>query len=137
MEKNMKKFIGLLSLSSILFISACSVSVDTPAQEQDIAEETQEVEQNTVLIELIDGSEEVFIQESIDFSDGDSLMDVMKSNFHISEEGGFISSINEFEIIPEENIFLGYDINGEMGLDSADELILEDGDEILWKLMEF
>ena len=61
----------------------------------------------------------------------------MEENFNTVIEDGFLESIDEFENDPSNNIFIVYDINGEMGIEPVEDLILQDGDTVLWKRMEF
>ncbi|MBU7014499.1 MAG: DUF4430 domain-containing protein [Theionarchaea archaeon] len=53
------------------------------------------------------------------------------------EEGGFVTSINGIEQNPSENIYWIYYVNGELGQVGAADYVVEEGDEITWKLEKF
>ena len=121
-------------VASALFVTGC---VNTVEEEPVAIENSEQIEQIEVHILLKDVDDEVYINEKIEVEEGSTLSEVMEENFNTVIEDGFLESINEFENDPSNNIFIVYDINGEMGIEPVEDLILQDGDKVLWKRMEF
>lgn len=130
----MKKFLRLFMVASALLVTGC---VNTIEEEPVAIEHSEEVEQIEVHILLKDVDDEMYINERIEVGKGSTLSEVMEENFNTVIEDGFLESIDEFENDPSNNIFIVYDINGEMGIEPVEDLILQDGDKVLWKRMEF
>lgn len=130
----MKKFLRLFMVASALLVTGC---VNTVEEEPVAIEHSEEVEQIEVRILLKDVDDEMYINERIEVEEGSTLSEVMEENFNTVIEDGFLVSIDEFENDPSSNIFIVYDINDEMGTEPVEDLILQDGDKVLWKRMEF
>lgn len=130
----MKKFLRLFMVASVLLVTGC---VNTVEEEPVAIEHSEEVEQIEVRILLKDVDDEMYINERIEVKEGSTLSEVMEENFNTIIEDGFLVSIDEFENDPSNNIFIVYDINNEMGTEPVEDLILQDGDKVLWKRMEF
>ncbi len=131
---NLKKFLRLFMVASALLVTGC---VNTVEEEPVAIEHSEEVEQIEVHILLKDVDDEMYINERIEVEEGSTLSEVMEENFNAVIEDGFLVSIGEFENDPSNNIFIVYDINDEMGIEPVEDLILQDGDKVLWKRMEF
>lgn len=121
-------------VASALLATGC---VNTVEEEPVAIVHSQEVEQIEVLILLKDVDNEIYINERIKVEEGSTLSETMEENFDTVIEDGFLVSIDEFENDPSSNIFIVYDINDEMGTEPVEDLILQDGDKVLWKRMEF
>lgn len=119
---------------SALLVTGC---VNTVEEEPVAIEHSEEVEQIEVHILLKDVDGEMYINERIEVEEGSTLSEIMEENFNTVIEDGFLVSIDEFENDPSNNIFIVYDINDEMGTEPVEDLILQDGDKVLWKRMEF
>ena len=130
----MKKFLSLFMVASALLATGCANTVE---EEPVAIEHSEEVEQIEVRILLKDVDDEMYINERIEVEEGSTLSEVMEENFNTVIEDGFLVSIDEFENDPSNNIFIVYDINNEMGTEPVEDLILQDGDKVLWKRMEF
>lgn len=130
----MKKFLRLFMVASALLVTGC---VNTVEEEPVAIEHSEDVEQIEVRILLKDVDDEMYINERIEVEEGSTLSEVMEENFNAVIEDGFLVSIGEFENDPSNNIFIVYDINDEMGIEPVEDLILQDGDKVLWKRMEF
>lgn len=131
---DLKKFLRLFMVASALLVTGC---VNTVEEEPVAIEHSEEVEQIEVHILLKDVDDEMYINERIEVEERSTLSEVMEENFNTVIEDGFLVSIDEFENDPSNNIFIVYDINGEMGIEPVEDLILQDGDKVLWKRMEF
>ena len=131
---DLKKFLRLFMVASALLVTGC---VNTVEEEPVAIEHSEDVEQIEVRILLKDVDDEMYINERIEVEEGSTLSEVMEENFNAVIEDGFLVSIGEFENDPSNNIFIVYDINDEMGIEPVEDLILQDGDKVLWKRMEF
>lgn len=121
-------------VASALLVTGC---VNTVEEEPVAIERSEEVEQIEVHILLKDVDDEMYIDEVIEVKEGSKLSEIMEEKFDTVIEDGFLVSIGEFENDPSNNIFIVYDINDEMGTEAVEDLILQDGDKVLWKRMEF
>ena len=118
-----KLLIAMILTTGILF--AC----DTGDSEQ----ETAQTEQAEVQVEIIisqEHGEEVLEEEAFNVEEGTNLMEVLKNNFDIEDEGGFINSINGVKAEAGEPYFWSIQINGEDAVVGAEDYIIEDGDQI-------
>lgn len=118
-----KLLIAMILTTGILF--AC----DTGDSEQ----ETAQTEQAEVQVEIIisqEHGEEVLEEEAFAVEEGTNLMEVLKNNFDIEDEGGFINSINGVNAEDGEPYFWSIQINGEDAVVGAEDYIIEDGDQI-------
>jgi len=107
-----------------------AASTDGPAEqteENDVSEQNED----TVLITIsIDEGSEYVDEKEIPIEEGDILMDVMKQNFYVEEEGGFITSIERVSAEEDEEKGWIFFINGEMAMVGAEEYELSPGEEI-------
>jgi hypothetical protein len=93
--------------------------------------------ENTVRAFLtIENGGAVTCEENI--PEGSTVFDVMTAcNIPFEEEGGFVTSINGVSQDATANMYWIYYVNGEMPAVGAGEYIVQDGDEITWKLESF
>src|SRR5690625_4866575 len=72
-------------------------TTENPTNEAENAAETdQNNEEQEEIVHFtlsIDEGDEVITEKEVPISEGDLLMDVLKANFDVEEEGGFITSI--------------------------------------------
>lgn len=84
------------------------------------------------------GEEEDILSEDIEFHEGDTITHLLETHFDAEmDEEGFVHSIEGVENNPDEGLFWVYDLNGEMGLESAEEYEVQEDDLIEWILMGF
>ena len=130
--------IGIV-FAAILLLAGCGAdggSGEDDASMNDTAEQTEEndaAEQNedTVLITIsIDEGSEYVDEKEIPVEEGDILMDVMKENFYVEEEEGFITSIERVSADEDEEKGWIFYVNGEMAMAGAEEYELSPGEEI-------
>lgn len=70
--------------------------------------------------------------------EGSTVFDLMTAcGIPFEEEGGFVTSINGISQDKEAGSYWIYYINGEMGQVGAGEYIVQEGDQITWKLEKF
>ncbi|WP_122646084.1 DUF4430 domain-containing protein [Enterococcus mediterraneensis] len=126
----MKKVVGILMVMIVgIILSGCS---DNPQDAQESASTEQTVQAKVEVILKEDDKE--ISSKSIDFKDGDSLYDVMKNNFEIKDDNGFITSIDGHTQNQDQQKYWMYTVNGEEATTGAKELKVKNGDEIVFNL---
>jgi|SRR5699024_7417799 len=135
----MKRFLMLLStiLFTVGLLLGCSSTEESAPEESSAAneEDASEVAEETITVTISkDEGEEVIAEEEIEIDEGDILMDVMKDNFDIEEDGGFINSIDGVAPEEDEEKSWIYSVNDEMAMVGADEYELEADDDVVFDL---
>ena len=86
-------------------------------------------------IELIEDGES-FKKETLNFNEGEKLLDVMKRNLEVEEKDGFITSIDGHTQDEGSKKYWLYTVNGEMAEVGANQFELHDKDEVVFTLEE-
>lgn len=73
----------------------------------------------------------------VNFEDETTMFSLMEAYLDALEEEGFVYSIDGVEQDADAGMYWVYDLNGEMGLESAVEYEMQDGDLVEWKLESF
>lgn len=135
----MKKFIQLLFtlvLAAGLLLGCSNDTTEetdnTSTENQTQSEETQEQAVHITISE--DNGEEVLSEKDIEIEEGAILMDVLKDNYEIEEDGGFITGIDGVTAEDGEEKYWMYEVNGEMAEVGANEYELEAGDDVVFDL---
>ncbi|MFJ6411680.1 DUF4430 domain-containing protein [Terribacillus sp. AE2B 122] len=128
----MKK--ALHMLSALLLTAGVLAGCGTEEQPQQNQQAEQQAEQQ-VTVTLSEDGEEISSKE-VSFEKGDILLDVMKENFDIEEDGGFITSIDGHAQDANTNKYWLFTVNEEMSPVGANEVELKDGDEVIFNLQE-
>ncbi|WP_217984676.1 DUF4430 domain-containing protein [Terribacillus saccharophilus] len=128
----MKK--ALHMLSALLLAAGILAGCGTAEQPQQNQQAEQQTEQQ-VTVTLSEDGEEISSKE-VSFEEGDILLDVMKENFEIEEDGGFITSIDGHAQDANANKYWLFTVNEEMSPVGANEVELKDGDEVVFNLQE-
>jgi len=131
----MKKFIQgiMIVFASIVLLVGCSSS-----EESEIENGTDQSDEGTVVIIVSEEeADEVYSEKEIAIDEDEILMDVMKENYDIDEEEGFINSIDG--IAPEEGEEKAwiYSVNGEDAMVGAAEYELSFDDEVVFDLQSW
>jgi len=82
----------------------------------------------------IDEGDEVITEKEVSIAEGDLLMDVLKANFDVEEEGGFITSIEGVSPDEGEEKSWMFFVNDEMATTGAEEVELNPGDQVNFDL---
>lgn len=142
MRKWLLKLGSLVMVVSLLF--GCSNTGDeaTPSQNtQPEANEEQinnESEEDVVTITIsVDRGEEIVAEKEVPVEAGSILMDVLKENFTIEEEGGFIQAIEGISQDADEGKYWLYFVNDEEATVGAHEYELLPGDRITFDLQSW
>lgn len=84
-------------------------------------------------IELIEDGES-FKKETLNFNEGEKLLDVMKRNLEVEEKDGFITSIDGHMQDEDSKKYWLYTVNGKMAEVGANQFELRDRDEVVFTL---
>lgn len=128
----MKKALHLLS--ALLLAAGILAGCGTTEQQEQNQQAEQQTEQQ-VTVTLSEDGEEISSKE-VSFEEDDILLDVMKENFEIEEDAGFITSIDGHSQNKDENKYWLFTVNGEMSPVGANEVELKDGDEVVFNLQK-
>ncbi|PAF38995.1 hypothetical protein CHH58_04540 [Terribacillus saccharophilus] len=121
-------------LSVLLLAAGILAGCGTAEQPQQNQQAEQQTEQQ-VTVTLSEDGEEISSKE-VSFEEGDNLLDVMKENFEIEEDGGFITAIDGHAQDANANKYWLFTVNEEMSPVGANEVELKDGDEVVFNLQE-
>jgi Tfp pilus assembly protein PilV len=125
----MKK--ALHMLSALLLAAGILAGCGTTEQSQ---QNNQQAEQQATITLTEDGQE--ISSEEVTFEEGANLMDVMKENFEVEEEGGMITSIEGHSQDKGANKWWLFTVNGEMAPVGAADTELSDEDEVAFNLQK-
>lgn len=136
-----KKIFSISLLCSILFlISACSTPKTTTESVSDstVASEMKKETGDKINVSVrIDAEDKNIAEKDLEVSSGASLMDIMKDNFEVIDEGGFITSIEGVEQKAKDNLFWTYKINDEEVMTGAEDTTLNEGDKVVFTYAQF
>ncbi|WP_164668730.1 DUF4430 domain-containing protein [Virgibacillus doumboii] len=114
------------------------VETNNQNEESTSGENTEEQNEDTVRITISKGNGDEYLNEKeIEIEEGAILMEVMKNNFELKEDGGFITSIEGVAAKESEKTFWAIMVNGEMAQVGAKELKLSPGDEVTLDLQSY
>lgn len=131
----MKKGLSyLLAIILAIGVLAGCGTTETP-ETNGSTPETQEVNEDVIKVTISkDEGEEILSEKEIAIEEGAILMDVLKENFDIEEDGGFITSIDGVAPEEGEQVAWMYFVNDEMAMVGAAEYELSPGDEVTFDL---
>ena len=134
-RQSMKKMnLLFLTILGVLTISGCATNTpETKNTSSNESSTSQAIAQTTATIVMTVDGKEVENKE-VSFNEGDVLYDVMTANFEIEDQDGFINSIDGQAQDESAGKYWMYDLNGEMALEGAKDLVLKSGDTVLFKL---
>lgn len=127
----MSKWI-LLMVTTITLLMACASNEEVEEQDTQ-ASETGDI---TIIISE-EEADEVYSEDEISIEEDAILMDVMKDNYDIEEEEGFIHSIDGIAAEEDEQKAWIYTVNGEEALVGAAEYELSIDDEVVFDLQSW
>lgn len=122
----MKKIAKLFVLFLSFFLVACSYVKDQTANGNQA--------KNDNYLRLIVKEDTNTIDEKVPFKKGDTVMDVLKANYKVEEEKGFIKSIDNYQQDEKKQIYWFFKINDKMAPKAADTLPVKKGDKIYFYL---
>lgn len=130
----MKKFILGLVLSSFLMVGAgCSTNNETTTVSTNSSQEQTAMK---VTLTLVEDEKEITSKE-VEVSEKESVLDILKANFEVKEDSGFVTSIDGKEQDAKANKYWMYYINDKEADKGAADMTVSDSDKIEWRLNEF
>lgn len=147
MKMNKRLLTSILSILTVLFIvTGCAANndnneaVNNNAVNENTngsANENNEVNDAQIEVEFTiskDDGEEVLETKTIEVDEGAFVLDVLKENFDVEEEGGFVTSIEGVNDDPDNQLSWMYFVNDEMAMVGAAEYELEADDQVTFDL---
>lgn len=144
---NKRLLTSILSILTVLFIvTGCAANndnneaVNNNAVNENTngsANENNEVNDAQIEVEFTiskDDGEEVLETKTIEVDEGAFVLDVLKENFDVEEEGGFVTSIEGVNDDPDNQLSWMYFVNDEMAMVGAAEYELEADDQVTFDL---
>lgn len=126
----MKKIISVLFVfMSIITLSGCQSPSSTTSSTTNVSEEKI---QNVTVSLSKDGKE--FESKDISAKQGQTLMDIMKDNFEIEQEDGFITAINDVKQDTQNSKYWMFTVNDEVPSEGAEDITLSNNDKINFNL---
>lgn len=126
----------ILLASSALLVTACGSSSQEADSKPTTSTESSVVE-TTVSVSFSfeeDEKELADLAKETDVQEGQSVLEALKDNYEVVEEGGLVSSIEGHEQVEKESKYWLYTVNDEQPTVGASDYILEEGDEVKWSL---
>lgn len=126
----------ILLVSSALLVTACGSSSQEADSTSTISTESSAIE---AMISVSfsfeeDGQGFTDLAKDVEVQEGQSVLEALKENYEVVEEGGLVSSIEGHEQIEKESKYWLYTVNDEQPTVGANDYILEEGDEVKWSL---
>lgn len=114
----MKKFFTtILAFFSLIALVACSPKTEEPTAE-------------TGHVQLIVQAEKGQTDERVEFTQGQTVLEILQANYDVEETNGMVTSIDGVAQDASKNIYWMYKVNDEMAAVGAGELEPKDGDKI-------
>ncbi|MGG5370170.1 DUF4430 domain-containing protein [Enterococcus sp. AZ196] len=133
-----KKILVFTLLASLLAFSGCTTkeadSTDKSTTKEEVS--SSKKAEVTSTITLLDGDKELSKKE-IAFKDGEKLFDVLEKNYEIEDDDGMISSIDGHAQDEKNKKYWVFTINDEQVNSGAKDVVLKDGDRVVFKLEQF
>ncbi|ADU28761.1 DUF4430 domain-containing protein [Evansella cellulosilytica] len=105
---------------------------------EDANENASANESDEVKVTIVNMRDETDAEEYLfAIDEGDTVMDVMESNFAIDNNNGFIEAIDGIYNAEGETYAWMYSVNGEQPTVGAEEYDLEAGDEVLFEFLNW
>ncbi|ASK63309.1 hypothetical protein CFK37_14670 [Virgibacillus phasianinus] len=111
-----------------------NVANNQPESSESNASDNENQEKMVTISVTKKKGEETVTKKEVPIEDGAILMDVMKKNFDLKEDGGFITTIEGIEAKKSEKMAWMYSINGESASVGASDLELTPGDSVNFDL---
>lgn len=130
----MKKFYWFSFIGCILLLLNGCTTIDSSkdANQQSKTEQTQQRQQTVTIFIQKDGKQ--LSSKTVPFKTGDSLLTVLKENFAIEEEQGFITSIDGHAQDKQKQKYWIFTIDGTSATKGAKETVLKKNQQIVFDL---
>ncbi len=130
-EKMKKALLVAAALMSLSVFAGCQSETNKNTEQTSSEQIAQHSAQVTI---KADGKETA--NQTVKFKDGDSLYEVMEQNFAIKADDGFITEIDGQKQDQQASKYWTFTINGEMATKGAKDIVLKNGDKVVFELAE-
>ena len=127
------------ALMALLAMGACTLAACSAGEEAPQAPSAS----MTVQVDVVSEVSDPFYSGAVELPEGATALDALEATgleyvVEDSQYGAFVSSVNGLAN-GETSATAGwmYELNGEVALESCDELTLSDGDSLTWEYSEF
>jgi hypothetical protein len=132
--RKMKNYLLTLVAALTLVLAGCADATNEANQNTNNSAPAQEQQENNLStsIKLTKEGEEVISEDTFEFEEGESLMDVMDRNFDLTTGfgGDFIVGIDGLGSEDEADYYWNISVNGESLMVGASDYTLEENDEV-------
>ncbi|RAP31043.1 hypothetical protein C2W64_00215 [Brevibacillus laterosporus] len=126
-----RKVCQIALLVALAMVSVMGCSNNDAAQ----SSATEEKVENKIVVEVsTDQGKTKMAEKTIQFKGEQTLYEVMKNNFKVEDDNGFITSIEDVKQNPAEKKYWLYEVNGAPAVKGAKDFKVKDGDVVKWDL---
>lgn len=123
----MKKLLTYLFLAlSLVTLATCGKNEATKLTSSTNNHQSKVQGQVTLILK----TEKESKKKSVEIQKGDTVLDVLEEVYPVQENDGFITEIDGISQDKDKGIYWMFDVNGKLGEKAANQLKVEDGDEI-------
>ncbi|MBM7642549.1 DUF4430 domain-containing protein [Streptococcus loxodontisalivarius] len=129
----MKKIfsLALLFVTSLVLV-ACGNGTATETSSSSSSSSSQVAKESFTLTIEVDGKQTA--EETLEFTEGQTLMEVLKANHEVEEKDGFITSIDGQAQDIAAGKYWMFEINGQMADKGANDIEVQKGDKVRFYL---
>lgn len=117
----------------LLFMTGCTTIGSSKEENQQSKTEQKQQKQQTVTVIIQEDSKQLS-KKSIPFKNGETLLTILKENFTLEEEQGFITSIDGRAQDKQKQKYWTFTINGKSATKGAKEIKLKQNQLIVFDL---
>ena len=122
----MKKILSYIVLAlSLVTLVACGKS-----EAAKLTRTSSQLSQSQGKVTLILKTEKESKKKAVNIQKGDTVLDVLEEVYPVQENDGFITEIDGISQDKDKGIYWMFDVNGKLGEKAANQLKVENGDEI-------
>ena len=122
----MKKILSYIVLAlSLVTIVACG-----KREAAKLSRTSSQQSQSQGKVTLILKTEKESKKKAVNIQKGDTVLDVLEEVYPVQENDGFITEIDGISQDKDKGIYWMFDVNGKLGEKAANQLKVENGDEI-------
>lgn len=122
----MKKLLTYIFLAlSLVTLAACGKN-----EAAKLTRTSSQQSQSQGKVTLILKTEKESKKKAVNIQKGDTVLDVLEEVYPVQENDGFITEIDGISQDKDKGIYWMFDVNGKLGEKAANQLKVENGDEI-------
>ena len=127
----MKKIIySLLAMSvSVLMLTSCSTT-NTPST----SNQKEEVKTSQKATITLPENGQNFLKKEVTFKKGETLLTILKQNFEVEENDGFITSLEGHSQDEKNQTYWMFTVDGKSATTGAKEIELNNGQSVIFNL---